>query len=50
MYYTDNDYYLKFDADGVKESGYVWAGDVFWTYSNRNRILQGTARAGSPLF
>jgi hypothetical protein len=50
MYYTDNDYYLKFDADGVKESGYAWAGDVFWTYSNRSRILQGTARAGSPLF
>jgi hypothetical protein len=51
MYYTDNAYYLMFDEEGKAQSGYVFAGDVFWTYSNRSRLRAGQApREGSSLF
>ncbi|MGV8105758.1 MAG: M14 family metallopeptidase [Mesotoga sp.] len=51
MYYTDNAYYLMFDEEGKAQSGYIYAGDVFWTYSNRSRLASGgTLREGSSLF
>ena len=48
MYPEDLDYYLYFDSVGLSFTNYPWAGDVYWTYANRNRE-EGEER-GSPLF
>ncbi|HOI63312.1 MAG TPA: M14 family metallopeptidase [Mesotoga sp.] len=51
MYYSDNAYFAKFDAEGKALSGYANAGDVFWTYQNLWAVyFGGGVLAGSPLF
>jgi hypothetical protein len=48
MYPEDLDYYPYYDSVGLSFTNYPWAGDVYWTYANRNRE-EGEER-GSPLF
>ncbi len=33
----DLEYLLKFDQKGLEITGYPWAGDTYWNYSNRGR-------------
>lgn len=45
-------YLKKFDAEGIKITGYPWAGDTYWQYSNRGRggAAPDPDAPGSPLF
>jgi len=45
-------YLKKFDAKGIEITGYPWAGDTYWQYSNRGRggSVPNPDAPGSPLF
>jgi len=45
-------YLKKFDAKGLEITGYPWAGDTYWNYSNRGRggAAPNPDAPGSPLF
>ncbi len=45
-------YLRKFDAKGIEITGYPWAGDTYWQYSNRGRggSVPNPDAPGSPLF
>ena len=45
-------YLKKFDAEGIRITGYPWAGDTYWQYSNRGRggAAPNPDAPGSPLF
>ncbi len=45
-------YLKKFDAEGIKITGYPWAGDTYWQYANRGRggAAPSPDAPGSPLF
>jgi hypothetical protein len=45
-------YLKKFDQKGMEITGYTWAGDVFWNYSNRGRggAAPSPDAPGTPLF
>jgi len=48
----DLEYLLKFDQKGMEITGYPWAGDTYWNYSNRGRggAAPNPNAPGSPLF
>ncbi len=48
----DLEYLLKFDQKGLEITGYPWAGDTYWNYSNRGRggAPPNPNAPGSPLF
>jgi hypothetical protein len=48
----DLEYLLKFDQKGLEITGYPWAGDTYWNYSNRGRggAAPNPNAPGSPLF
>lgn len=48
MYPEDLRLYEYFDSVGLSFTNYPWAGDVYWTYANRNRPEE--EQRGSPLF
>jgi hypothetical protein len=45
-------YLKKFDEEGLKITGYPWAGDTYWQYANRSRggSVPNPDAPGSPLF
>ncbi len=49
MYPEDRALYEHFDSVGKAITGYPWAGDVYFTYSNR-RVQEGEEPRGNPLF
>jgi hypothetical protein len=49
MYPEDRVLYEHFDSVGKAITGYPWAGDVYFTYSNR-RVDEGEEPRGQPLF
>jgi len=47
MYPEDLRYYQRFDTIGIRNTGYPWAGDVYWVYANRG---ESDPTSGTPLF
>ena len=54
MFPEDRRIYERFDEEGKKITGYPYAGDVYWTYANLERLWEEETEAremkGSPLF